>query len=95
MTAAEIQKQFASGASASVATQNAIEKINTTDDDYHAVIVSGGSAVMESTLRLDRLSPAERATLPLGSVPILIKDNIETVEWPTTAGSLALADNLT
>jgi len=95
MTAAEIQKQFASGASASVATQHAIEIINETDDDYHAVIVSGGSAVTENTSRLDRLSPAERAALPLGSVPILIKDNIETVEWPTTAGSLALADNLT
>ncbi len=26
---------------------------------------------------------------------VLVKDNIETVEWPTTAGSLALADNRT
>ena len=26
---------------------------------------------------------------------VLVKDNIETSEWPTTAGSLALADNLT
>lgn len=95
MTATEIQKLFASGASASVATQNSIKVIEATDDDYHAVIVSGGAAVMESTRRLDHLSPAERTQLPLGGVPILVKDNIETVEWPTTAGSLALADNLT
>ncbi len=95
MTATEIQKQFASGVSASVATRRAIEKIKATDDDYHAVIVSGGPAVVASTRRLDGLSRAERGQLPLGSVPILVKDNIETIEWPTTAGSLALTDNLT
>ena len=95
MTATEIQKQFASGGSSSVATRNAIEVIEATDDDYHAVIVSGGPAVLATTKRLDDLSPAERVLLPLGGVPILVKDNIETIEWPTTAGSLALTDNLT
>lgn len=33
------------------------------------------------------------ATGPLSGVPILLKDNIETFDMPTTAGSLALADN--
>jgi len=32
---------------------------------------------------------------PLHGIPILIKDNIETREMPTTAGSLALVDNYT
>jgi amidase len=32
---------------------------------------------------------------PLFGIPILIKDNIETIELPTTVGSLALADNWT
>ena len=95
MTATEIQKQFASGGSSSVATRKAIEVIEATDDDYHAVIVSGGPAVLANTRHLDGLSLAERAQLPLGGVPILVKDNIETIEWPTTAGSLALTDNLT
>lgn len=35
------------------------------------------------------------ARLPLGGRTVLVKDNIETREWPTTAGSLALADNAT
>ena len=95
MTATEMQKHFASGVSSSVATEKALKVIAATDDDYQAVIVSGGSAVLATTKRLDDLSPAERVLLPLGSVPILVKDNIETIEWPTTAGSLALTDNLT
>jgi amidase len=35
------------------------------------------------------------ATGPLRGRTVLVKDNIETVEWPTTAGSLALKDNAT
>ncbi|WP_298744587.1 amidase [uncultured Brevundimonas sp.] len=34
------------------------------------------------------------ADLPLHGVPILLKDNIETADMPTTAGSLALANNM-
>lgn len=33
--------------------------------------------------------------VPLGGRTVLVKDNVETAEWPTTAGSLALKDNLT
>ncbi|MES2989099.1 MAG: amidase [Pseudomonadota bacterium] len=32
---------------------------------------------------------------PMDGIPVLIKDNIETRELPTTAGSLALKDNMT
>ena len=37
----------------------------------------------------------KHAALPLAGRTVLVKDNIETREWPTTAGSLALKDNLT
>ena len=38
---------------------------------------------------------AEAAGLPLAGRTVLVKDNIETRELPTTAGSLALEDNFT
>ena len=38
---------------------------------------------------------AEDAGLPLGGMTVLVKDNIETRELPTTAGSLALEGNST
>ncbi len=36
---------------------------------------------------------AAEAGMPLAGRTVLVKDNVETAEWPTTAGSLALADN--
>ena len=41
------------------------------------------------------LDAAASAELPLGGRTVLVKDNIETRELPTTAGSLALAGNMT
>jgi len=38
-------------------------------------------------------TPAEAATGPLAGRAVLVKDNIETRDMPTTAGSLALKDN--
>lgn len=38
---------------------------------------------------------ASEAGMPLDGRTVLVKDNIETFEWPTTAGSLTLADNAT
>ena len=38
-------------------------------------------------------APASIARGPLAGMPVLLKDNIETRDMPTTAGSLALASN--
>lgn len=55
-----------------------------------AVIVAADPA--EAAEQAER---AEAAALPLAGRTVLVKDNIETREWPTTAGSLALAKNMT
>jgi amidase len=44
---------------------------------------------------LDAERRAGRVRGPLHGIPVLLKDNIETRDLPTTAGSLALSDNLT
>ena len=53
---------------------------------------------LNSVIVVNSDAPAEAraaAALPLGGRTVLVKDNIETREWPTTAGSLALANNMT
>ena len=42
-----------------------------------------------------QVGKAARSGLPLAGYTVMVKDNIETREWPTTAGSLALAENMT
>ena len=60
----------------------------------NAIVIENPNALVEA-----RAADAERAAGrlrgPLHGLPILIKDNIETRELPTTAGSLALAANAT
>ena len=72
---------------AAIAAQ--IERIQTLDDDgptLNAVIAYNPDAA-------DALG--ETIDLPLGGRTVLVKDNIETSEFPTTAGSLALENNNT
>ncbi len=81
--------------SASEIVDQALKQIAKENNRYRAVIVSGGERVAKAADEIDRLDPEERKKLVLGGVPVLVKDNIETSEWPTTAGSLILARNYT
>ena len=45
----------------------------------------------EAADTLDRERAARGARGPLHGIPVVVKDNYETIEMPTTAGSLALA----
>jgi amidase len=79
-------------ASAEARTRNAIERIEALNPRLNAVIAVDPTA-LDQARTLDRI---RRARGPLFGMPVLIKDNIETAgPLPTTAGSLALADNVT
>lgn len=57
---------------------------------FNSVIMINPGA-LDTAVRQDHTD--HLGTPPLWGVPILLKDNIETADMPTTAGSLALAEN--
>ncbi|OBX20446.1 amidase [Erythrobacter sp. QSSC1-22B] len=68
-----------------------LERIASLDDagpQLNSVIATNPDAPAQA-------AAAERAGLPLAGRTVLVKDNIETSELPTTAGSLALEANMT
>lgn len=78
--------------SAESRTRAAIERIEALNPRLNAVIAIDPTA-LDQARALDRI---RRARGPLFGMPVLIKDNIETMgPLPTTAGSLALIDNVT
>ncbi len=85
----------ATGAIAGTAEQNttaALARIAALNPQVNAVIAVDPTA-LDQARALDRM---RRARGPLFGMPIQIKDNIETLgPLPTTAGSLALAGNVT
>ncbi|MBX3565992.1 MAG: amidase [Sphingomonas sp.] len=69
-------------------------RIDEIDPRLHAVIAVSPDAIAAARAS-DARRKAGKPLGPLDGVPVLIKDNIETRELPTTAGSLALKDNMT
>ncbi|HEY3556462.1 MAG TPA: amidase [Kribbella sp.] len=61
------------------------------DPLVNAVCTPNPTALTEAA-RLDTERDEGRVRGPLHGVPVLVKDNIDTADLPTTAGSLALAD---
>jgi amidase len=89
--AAERAPDFSSSESATANTKAALKRIKAINPRVNAVIAIDPTA-MDQARALDR---AERRG-PLFGMPVLIKDNIESLgPLPTTAGSLALAQNVT
>jgi amidase len=76
---------------AEVNTRMALERIARIDPQLHSVIAVDPTAI-DQAKRVD----ASNLRGPLAGQPVLIKDNIEAAgPLPTTAGSLALANNVT
>ena len=86
---------LAPGAAAQTAeanTQAAIARVERLNPQVNAVLALDPTALDQARMQ-DRV---RRVRGPLFGMPILIKDNIETLgPLPTTAGSLALKDNVT
>jgi len=89
---AAISASHAQTASAEAQARAALRRIAQLNPRLNAVIAVDPTA-LDQARSLDRI---RRARGPLFGMPILIKDNIETAgPLPTTAGSLALAGNVT
>lgn len=73
-------------------TQAYIDRINLYDAPLNAVIALQPDA-LEQAAASDKRRAQGKALGPLDGVPILLKDNIDAVGTPTTAGSFALAEN--
>jgi len=94
-TIPELQEAMKTGQITSVAlTQFYLQRIESENPKLNAII-----AVLPNALANARMLDKERANgkirSPMHGIPIVIKDNIETKKVATTAGSLALKDNVT
>lgn len=80
--------------SAAVLVEQHIARIHQHNPELNAVIRIDPTARAQARALDKRLAAGEWAG-PLHGIPVLLKDNIETRDQATTAGSLALADNRT
>lgn len=98
-TLPEISSELASGTMTSVGLTRAylarIEAIDRAGPRLQSVIAINPNALAQAAAS-DARRAAGQALGPLDGVPILLKDNIESLDpMATTAGSLALKDNIT
>ena len=93
----QLQAMMAGGTTSEAIVQAYLARIAAMDRSgpaLRSVIAVSPDAIAQAKAS-DVRRKAGKALGPLDGIPVLIKDNIETRELPTTAGSLALKDNLT
>jgi len=74
-----------------------LRRIDAYDDRGPALnaIITINRAALETAADLDRVQNASRSALgPLHCVPVILKDNYDTADMPTTGGSVTLAESV-
>jgi Asp-tRNA(Asn)/Glu-tRNA(Gln) amidotransferase A subunit family amidase len=97
-TIAQIQSAFRSGSlTCRALVEQYLKRIDANDKQGAALnaIVMTNADALKTADDLDRRFQHSGAVGPMHCVPVLVKDNYETIEMPTTAGSLSLKGMMT
>ncbi|MGW7078020.1 amidase family protein [Streptomyces sp. NPDC054866] len=91
VTIPELQARMAAGSlSSSTLTRAYLRRIEHVDPKIHSVLRTSPTALRQAAASDARHRRGETLG-PLDGIPVLLKDNVNTRDMPTTAGSLALA----
>ncbi|WP_052863056.1 amidase [Streptomyces niger] len=91
VTIPELQSRMAAGSlTSSALTSTYLWRIKTVDPKINAVLRTDPTALRQAAAS-DARHRQGRTLGPLDGIPVLLKDNVDTRDMPTTAGSLALA----
>ena len=96
-TIADINKAFDAGALTSVQlTQLYLNRINAYDKQGPSInsIITINPQALETAAALDNERQTSGKRSPLHGIPVILKDNYDTFDLPTTAGSLTLANSI-
>src|SRR5438876_11359676 len=72
---------------------NRIEAYDHRGAALNAIITINPKA-LETAAEMDRLAAADKLRSPLHCIPVILKDNYDTADMPTTGGSLTLAESI-
>ncbi|MEU8955058.1 amidase [Streptomyces sp. NPDC048518] len=91
VTIPELQARMGKGSLTSAALTRAyLRRIKEIDPKVHAVLRTSPTALREAAAS-DARHRRGKTLGPLDGIPVLLKDNVDTRDMPTTVGSLALA----
>ncbi|MBL8642764.1 MAG: amidase [Rhodospirillaceae bacterium] len=93
---ADVQAAFKNGLTAEALTQAYLARIAAYDKQGPAInaIITLNPRALEDARKRDAERKAGKVRGPLHGIPVVLKDNIDTVDMPTTAGSQLLAGSI-